>query len=196
MSNSGWDVLDRAHAALRAAVAGTRSDQWTRPTPCAEWTVAQVVQHAVGDQQAYAGALTGSGYPEDDPFAPSDVLTEDAVEMVDKALAASTAAYAAVRPDDAHVAVPLPQGPLPATVAAGAAALDAAVHAWDIAVATGQRPLLGDELASALLAVAPEIVEPVRAFAFAPALDTGDAATPTATLLGYLGRDPSWAPAS
>ncbi len=37
---------------------------------------------------------------------------------------------------DAHVAMPGPD--LPAQIAAGAAALDAAVHAWDVAVATGR----------------------------------------------------------
>jgi hypothetical protein len=52
---------------------------------------------------------------------------------------------------------PLPIGPLSAEVAAGACALDAAVHAWDIAVATGQPSPLPDELAEALLAVAKEI---------------------------------------
>jgi hypothetical protein len=41
--------------------------------------------------------------------------------------------------------------------AAGACTLDAAVHAWDIAVATGQPSPLPDELAEALLAVAKEI---------------------------------------
>ncbi|MGI9008893.1 MAG: maleylpyruvate isomerase N-terminal domain-containing protein [Streptosporangiaceae bacterium] len=37
---------------------------WQAPKPCAEWTVAQVLRHALGDQKAYAGVLTGTGFPD------------------------------------------------------------------------------------------------------------------------------------
>ena len=66
------------------------------------------------------------------------------------------------------------------------------MHAWDIAVATGQRPLLDDALSAELLSIAPQVVEPVRAFAFAPAMSAEGSESPTAQLLKYLGRDPSW----
>jgi uncharacterized protein (TIGR03086 family) len=193
MTTNSWTVLDNAHSALRAAVAGVAQDQWTSRTPCTEWTVAQVLQHAIGDQQAYAGALTGAGFPDFDPFAPTGDFATDPHGMLESALTATRTAYAGVGADQTEVAVPLPQGPLPARIAAGAAALDAAVHAWDIAVATGQRPLLDDELAEQLLAVAPQIVEPVRAFAFSPAISTEPTESATARLLKYVGRDPAWA---
>ena len=48
--------------------------------------------------------------------------------------------------------------------AAGAAALDAAIHAWDIAMATGQGSPLTPELAQALTPVALSIVEPLRQY--------------------------------
>ena len=66
---------------------------------------------------------------------------------------------------------PLPQGALPAATAAAACALDAAVHAWDIAVALGQPGALPDGLAARLLPAARSIVEPLRQFgAYAAAL--------------------------
>ena len=70
--------------------------------------------------------------------------------------------------------------------------LDAAIHAWDIAVATGQGSLLIPELARALTPVAKSIVEPLRQYgvyaaAVAPPADADDAAA----LLGYLGRRPA-----
>ncbi len=52
ITRTGWDVLDEARAMLRAAVAGVPADGWQRPTPCTEWTVAQVLQHAALDQGA------------------------------------------------------------------------------------------------------------------------------------------------
>jgi uncharacterized protein (TIGR03086 family) len=192
MASSSWNILDKAHDVLRAAAGGVSPEQWGSPTPCADWTVGQVLQHAVGDQQAYAAVLTGSGFPDFDTFAPSGEFAAGPQAALDQALEATAAAYADVPHDDSMTAVPLPQGPLPASVAAAAAALDAAVHGWDIAVATGQTSLLDDELSTQLLAAAPQIVEPVRAFAFAPAMDTDESESATVRLLKYVGRDPSW----
>lgn len=96
--------------------------------------------------------------------------------------------------DDAPaVPTPLPQGALPAWLAAGACALDAAVHAWDIAVATGQDSPLTPAMARPLMAVATEIVEPLRGFAYAPARDSYAGDDDGAQLLRYLGRRPDWA---
>ncbi|GAA0372778.1 hypothetical protein NE235_30775 [Actinoallomurus spadix] len=77
-------------------------------------------------------------------------------------------------------------------VRSGPAALDAAVHAWDIAVATGRPSPLAPGLAERLLPVAETLAEPLRGFAYAPALDPRPADDATAALLRYLGRDPEW----
>jgi hypothetical protein len=87
---------------------------------------------------------------------------------------------------------PLPLGPLPAEIVVGAAALDAAVHAWDIAVATAQPSPLDAELAAQLLPTAMAIVEPLRPFAYAAALDPRPGDDDVARLLRYLGRRPDW----
>ena len=94
----------------------------------------------------------------------------------------------------------LPQGPQPAPIAAGACALDAAVHAWDIAAALGRPGFLPAELAARLLPAARAVVEPLRAYgAYAAALsprpaEAGDDDA-AAELLRYLGRDPQWSAA-
>ena len=188
-----WPVLSAAHDALRRAVDAVPADAWSDATPCEAWTVAQVLQHAAGDQLGYAGVITGSGFPPFDPFAPSGVIDGDPRAFLSPTLDASAAAFATVDPDDTAVAVPLPHGPLAAPVAVGACALDAAIHAWDIAVATGQPSPLGDDLAAQLQPVALAIVEPLRGFAYAPALpDPAEGRSPLADLLRYLGRDPGW----
>lgn len=188
-------LLGAAHTALRTAVAGIPADGWDLPTPCEHWNVTQVLQHATGDQIGFAAAITGGPWPSEDPFQPSGRLTEDATTMLDRALDASAAAFATVDADAEQVPVPLPQGPLPLWIAAGAAALDAAVHAWDIAVATGApSPLTASESAQ-LLTVAKQIVEPLRAYgAYAAALPVAEDADGTAALLAYLGRRADWAP--
>ena len=192
-TQTAWTILDAAHAALRDTVTAVRTDEWDGPTPCSDWTVAQVLQHAAGDQQAYAAMLGEGDFPAYDPFSPTGTLETSALELLDPPLTASRLAFSRVGADDPAVAVPLPQARLVAPVAVGAAALDAAVHAWDIAVATGQPSPMDAGLAAQLYAVAVEIVEPLRGFAYAAALPgvQGDAVD---RLLRYLGRDPSWSP--
>ena len=147
ITRTGWDVLDEARAMLRAAVAGVPADGWQRPTPCTEWNVAQVLQHAALDQGAWAAVISGTQ--------------------------------------------PLPSGPMPPADAAGAAALDAAIHAWDIAMATGQGSPLTPDLARALTPVAKSIVEPLRQYGvYAAEIETPAGADDAAALLCYLGRSP------
>ena len=70
---------------------------------------------------------------------------------------------------------------------------DAAIHAWDIAMATGQSSPLTPELARALAPVAQSIVEPLRQYgAYAEALEPAPGADDAAVLLSYLGRRPAW----
>ncbi|NRQ32155.1 TIGR03086 family protein [Nonomuraea sp. NN258] len=196
-STTGFPVLDFSLRALRDVVGRVPATGWDLPTPCADWTVTQVLQHAAGDQLGFAAFLTGEPGPEENPFAPSGVRPADPVAYLESALARSAAAWAGVSPDAGEVAVPVPPNKLPARVGAGACALDAAVHAWDIALATGQPSPLTPQIAAELLAVAREIVEPLRAYgAYAPALAGQDGDDAAAALLRHLGRDPRWTPAT
>jgi uncharacterized protein (TIGR03086 family) len=185
-------LLADAHQALRTVVDGAADADWDKPTPCDKWTVAQVLQHAAGDQIGYAAAITGGPWPSEDPFSPSGHLTGNPQTLAGDAVRTSAAAFATVDRDAVEVPNPLPQGPMSAWLAAGACALDAAVHAWDIAVATGQPSPLTAAMSRDLLAVATQIVEPLRAWgAYAPAL-TSRQDDDEANLLAYLGRRPAW----
>lgn len=187
-----WDVLDEAHQALRTVVAGVPDDGWDLPTPCEKWNVTQVLQHAAGDQRAYAARITGEDGPAEDPFAPSGTLDAAPADLLEPALTVSAKAFATVAPVAEEVDVPLPPFKLPATRAVEAAALDAAIHAWDIAVATGQPSPLTPALATALRPVAEQLADPLRGFAYGPALEPPSNADDAASLLAYLGRDPSF----
>ena len=108
----------------------------------------QVLQHAAGDQLAWAATLGVGTGPADNPFAPSGHLEGGVNDLLDPALATARTAWAAIGHDRPAVPTPLPPGELPVSVAAAACALDAAVHAWDIAAALGQPAFLSDDLAS------------------------------------------------
>ena len=191
---TGWHVLDEGRAMLRSAAAGVPADGWQRPTPCSEWNVAQVLQHAALDQRVWGAMVAGTETPGENPFAPSGQLGTEPLTYADAALDASGPAWAAIDGAAAgSVPTPLPQGPMAPRAAAVAAALDAAIHAWDIAMATGQGSPLTPELARTLTPVAQSIVEPLRQYgAYADALEPSAGADEAETLLCYLGRRPAW----
>ena len=187
-------LLQTAHQALRSAVAGVAPAHWPAPTPCEQWNATQVLQHAAGDQLAYAATLTGQAGPSFNPFAPSGQLDEAPGAFLESFLQSSSAAWATISDDVGEVPTPLPLGPLPLWLGLGACALDAAIHAWDLAVATGQPSPLTAADARLLRAAADRLVEPLRGFAYAPALPAANADDTQAALLRYLGRRPDWRP--
>lgn len=198
MSVDGFKLLADAHAYLLTAVRGVGEDAWGAATPCSEWTVRQVLNHARLDQQALTMQITGNP-PAGDPFSPSDAAADggqdaspDVVTELETVLADSLKAWESAR--DAE-SVPTPMGPMPASTGAAVAALDAAVHAWDIARATGQDLPLTDAMAEGLETPAAQIVDFVRDNfgKFGPVVDVPAEAGRADRLLAFTGRNPGWA---
>ncbi|HEY2286804.1 MAG TPA: TIGR03086 family metal-binding protein, partial [Streptosporangiaceae bacterium] len=193
MASTPFPVLDESHQAMRSVIAGVGAAGWAAPTPCEQWNAGQVLRHAAGDQLAFAAAITGSGGPAENPFEPSAASPDDPADYLEAALLGAVAAWSTVTPGTASLPTPLPQGAMAADDAAAAAALDMAVHAWDIAAATGQPDPLPAELAARLMPVALAIVEPLRAYGvYAAALSPEPGDDAAAALLRYLGRPPAW----
>ncbi|GIG87932.1 TIGR03086 family metal-binding protein [Plantactinospora endophytica] len=185
-------ALDALRQVTTVAVDTGRLDD---PTPCSEWTVAQVLFHAAGDQHAWASTVGAGSLPSYDPFNPPRRLDGGVQDTVTKAIEAAAGAWAGVDPTASSVRTPLPPVPeMAPALAAAACALDAAVHAWDVAVATGQPAPLTVALAEQLMPAAHATAEPLRGFAYAPALPVRADDDPVAALLRYLGRNPRWTP--
>lgn len=190
-----FSVLTTSLGLLRQAADHVPADQLDNPTPCSEWTVAQVLLHAAGDQHAWASSVSSSPPPGYNPFAPAAHLDGSLDDLIEPAIQAAAAAWASVDPGAESVPTPLPPVPAMAPdLAAAACALDAAVHAWDLAKATGQPSPLTAELAEQLQPAADATAEPLRGFAYAPALPAQTDDDAAATLLRYLGRNPDWQP--
>ena len=191
-----FTVLTTALDALgHVTTVAVDTDRLDDPTPCSDWTVAQVLFHAAGDQHAWASVVGAGSLPSYDPFDPPRRLDGGVRDTMAKAIEAATGAWAGVDPASSSVRTPLPPVPeLTPAIAAAACALDAAVHAWDVAVATGQPTPLTDALAGELRPAAQATAEPLRGFAYAPALPAQAGDGPAAALLRYLGRDPMWTP--
>lgn len=188
-----FPVLTSSLELLQRTCSATPPERLDDPTPCADWTVAQVMLHAFADQHAWASTVGNAAPPTYNPFAPPTRPDGSFDQLLAAALDAAAAGWAGVAPGAEAVPTPLPPVPqLTAELAAAACALDAAVHAWDIAVATGQPAPLTPELAEGLLQAAHATAEPLRGFAYAAALPAQPGQDAAAELLRYLGRDPNW----
>jgi uncharacterized protein (TIGR03086 family) len=85
--------------------------------------------------------------------------------------------------------------PLAASVMAAVAALEVAVHGWDISRACGQRQPIPHALATGLLAISPVLVPRTgRQKLFAAPVTVAATAGPSDRLAAFLGRPPGIAP--
>jgi uncharacterized protein (TIGR03086 family) len=172
------ELLERALGYTRGALATVGPDR-SAPTPCAGWSLADLLCHMDDGLDAFLEAAGGAVCIEASlrPGADVDVLQTKACHLLG-VWSGRTPPYVVVG-----------DRPTPSSVIVAAAALEIAVHGWDVAQATGVRHHLPDDLGRALLPVAHAVVAPEdRPARFAlpqvPARDMG----PTAELLGFLGR--------
>ena len=149
---------DRASVALMQRVVdetsrlvnGIGPDQLGAQTPCAEWTVRDLVNHITGGAEMFALSVAQGSVPDDvvGRLLGGDNLTGGVQESWS---AASTKAMAAFdEPGAMEKIVTLPFGEMPGRVALDIAIFDVATHACDLARATGQSIEDRDVLASAL----------------------------------------------
>jgi uncharacterized protein (TIGR03086 family) len=171
-------------------VEGVRPDQWTAPTPCAEWTVRDLVQHLVYGQVAFARLLGGEPLEAVAPAAREDHLGDDAAAAYRRSCDALLAAVA--EPGVLERPVRVPVGTVPGAVAVHLRTVECLVHGWDLARATGQPFDVPGELAEAELAFSRDrlgSIPPDRTPFGAPRPVAVDA-PPLDRLVALLGRDP------
>ena len=160
--------------------------QLSASTPCAEWTVKDLVNHLIGGQFMFGQALAGA------PFAPGE-----AVDFTNGDLAASfrsateVIAKAMADPGLASATAALPFGPVPATQAAGIALFEAYVHTWDLARALNTTVTLDSNATAAVNEIAKGVVVavPKEAHLFGTPVSTASADL-VAQTIALTGRRP------
>ena len=128
------DQISYQAGALHDLVAGVQADQWANPTPCAKWSVRDLVNHLVGGGTIFAASFRGESVEMES--ATPDMLGDDATSAWDGVIASFETAVSAPGAMDREVVLPF--ATLPAQVALDIASFDLLVHAWDLARATGQ----------------------------------------------------------
>ncbi len=178
-----------------ADVADVNDDQLDLPTPCAGFTVGELRRHVLGWLQFFAAALSDPAAETARPDPEEFVLDEGtaASEIVIDALAAIRQAIA----DDAAGQLVVMSGSrMAGDGVLGMALGEYIIHAWDLAMATGQPYTAPEEAvgpAHEFLEgmVAPEYRGPDSGF-FDAEVPVPDDATPLEQLLGFAGRYPHW----
>ncbi len=129
-------------------VHGIAVDGWHQPTPCADWDVAAVVNHVVGENCWAPPLLAGAAIADVGDRFEGDLLADDPAGAWDSSAAEAGAAADAVALD---ATVHLSFGDVPAEEYLWQLTADALIHGWDVARATGQDgaldPLLVDAVA-------------------------------------------------
>ena len=184
------DVVERVEALvvaldLYADVGGHIEEaQLAIASPCAGWSVRDVIAHSVGVIHKFAAFARGET---DEPRTPTgDLLGGDHRLAMCLAAAEGAAAWSHA---DLSRHCRLPFGTFAADVAAGINLFDVLAHTWDLASAVGMTLGGSDELWRAGLEAALLVVGPHRDAAhYGEALPARPDDPPRTQLLAFLGR--------
>ncbi|MBT8160667.1 MULTISPECIES: TIGR03086 family metal-binding protein [Arthrobacter] len=155
----------------------TEADRQTQ-TPCADFNVAQLLDHLAGSVAGIAKAL-GAEVADDTAKSPE-------VRIADLAQPTLEAFYRR----GLEGTVDMGFAELPATIVASILNLEFLVHAWDFAKALGLELSVADELTDYVEVLAQNTIsEPVRAGgSFAPAQEVAETASSLERLVAFTGR--------
>jgi uncharacterized protein (TIGR03086 family) len=183
-------TLVPALAYARACAETVDQHHLTCPTPCENWDVGQVLGHMVQSLQSLTALLAHGTIPADEPGAP---IERQATHLrAQLAVVATSLVTTASQWRNAPPAVINGAG-ISRHQIVHVAAIEAAVHGWDLASGTLTVAPLSDELASLLLSRLDDIVkDETRGGSFAPPVQATGQESPARRLLATLGRDPDW----
>ncbi|WSA22108.1 TIGR03086 family metal-binding protein [Streptosporangium subroseum] len=120
-----------------------RGDQWADLTPCAPWTVRELVQHVVWTHRWTPPLLSGESLEEVGSRFEGDLLGDDPVATWDNAELESRKAAAATEPGKRIVTL---YGDLSAREYLELVTSEVCVHTWDLARSIGDDDVLDPEL--------------------------------------------------
>jgi uncharacterized protein (TIGR03086 family) len=176
------ELLERALSYARISLSTVGPDR-SGPTPCAGWSLTDLLAHMDDGLDAFleaAGGVVRVPVGRSAPARPGADL-----ELLQTKACDLLGVWSGRTPPRVEVG----DRSLPAELLVRAAALEIAVHGWDVARATGADRHLPEDLAQALLPVAGLVVAPAdRPERFGPARAPQAGTGASEALLGFLGR--------
>jgi uncharacterized protein (TIGR03086 family) len=191
-------VIDLTPAAtnLSAVISAVPDDALGSPTPCRDYSVADLLDHIEGLTTAFGGAATKADGESANmgPQGDGSNLGPDWRNGVPRLLSGLTDAW---RDPTAWEGMTRVGGQdLPGEVAGTVCFGELTVHGWDLATATGLPYETDATGLESLLALVGQVFGPgqdaARGSAFGPAVPVPADASTLDRVLGLLGRDPGW----
>src|SRR4051794_39169111 len=182
-------MMKRVVAQTGTVVDGIAADQLAGPTPCADWSVRDVINHITGGATMFAECVDQGIVPDErlGQLLAGDNLGDDYKGAFHAAADRAVASFDA--PGALDKMVTLPFGQMPASVALNIAVFDVTTHACDLARATGQK-VDDEELLETALAVGHQMIGPDmrQPGFFGPEQPAPDGASAADRLLAFAGR--------
>lgn len=138
MTSSFDGILDRfalAGAQFEQRLRTVRAEQWGLPTPCAEWTVRDLVNHMARGNLNYVGLATGGTSAQFLSSRDEDALGSDPVGAYVRSVRQCAEAFA--EPGALHRMLDYPLGRVAGAQALAVRTADSVIHTWDLARAVG-----------------------------------------------------------
>ena len=186
-------LMARAAAPLVEVIRTIRPDQLGAPTPCAEYDVRKLVNHLLFWGPSLEGAARKENVP---PPAGAetdlDLTGGDWATALEDQVARTVAAWSrpAAWEGTTHMGGPTE---LPASLVGGMVVGELVVHGWDLARATGQRPVWDDDLVEYLHEEVVQTAEVGRQMGvYGPEVAVPASASALDRTLARTGRDPAW----
>lgn len=190
------DLDRRAVAVSVGAVARLRPDDLERPTPCADWTLADLLAHMTVQHHGFAAAAEGRGA---DPEAwRARPLDADPVAAYTAAASRVATAFGADGVLDRPFALPEfgDGAEFPGRQAIRFHLVDYVVHGWDVARSLGAGVELDDDVLDAALTVAEMVPDGEQRLLpgapFRPGVPVAADAPTLDRVVALLGRSPTW----
>jgi uncharacterized protein (TIGR03086 family) len=136
------DVYRKAGDVAGKVISQITPEQLSLPTPCAGWNVRDVIEHVVSGQRRSAARLAGEQAPDED----RDVLGDHPAADFRASFAALNGVFG--EPGFLERTVPTPLGEAPGAQFVSMRVAELTLHAWDLAVATGQPRLFDPDVVS------------------------------------------------
>jgi uncharacterized protein (TIGR03086 family) len=190
----GMELMDLHRRAVEhwvARVAAVRNEQWGDPTPCAEWSVRELVNHVVSEELWAAPLLGGQTIEEVGNQFDGDVLGDDPQRRARTAADEAAAIVDAIVPGGGSVQLSYGEEDMGEYVRQLCA--DHLIHGWDLAAATGADRSMDPELVAEVGAWFAEREAMYRSGGAVGPRQSG-AGDPQSELLAGFGRASQWIP--
>jgi len=172
--NGPGDVWNQAAAKWTELSAAIGDDDWDKSTTCPDWTVRDLVDHAM-HWQAMGGSVLGAGTTPGDEWA-----------SIQSALGAAFQDPANLEGNAEAF------GGMPKQGVAGLVIGDLLIHCWDLARSIGADETLPAEAVESTLFGLQRLPEPMLRgeTMFGPAIEVADDASAQDKLIAFVGRQP------